>query len=291
MFGPMAGCPLDRPATTSLGRQIDDEDIDGSAGQKRAGHRNSFVRRSGLEDDEPLEPDPAGDGLDRIEAAGKIDPGGNRTAGLGLGHQPQGQGGLPARGLAAQGNGGIARHATWSDDRIEGGEPGPDHPIRVGRPTLRPGQAAGQRLGQPGQCRVQVEFGGDRERADDPRSCRSPARPKGCESGRNVRGKARHGPQMIEQMFCFVKGQRPCLDHVTSLPARPRIIEKFRRRLGARPCSRRQQVPDTCRYGTRLKPRRANGSARADRREASATLGAGPVLRADCRPVRPSVGM
>jgi len=86
---------------SNLVRQVDDQDVHGSSGQQRAGHRDAFIGRCRLEDDEPLEPHPAGNCLDRIEAAGKVHPGGDRTTGLGLGHQPQGQGGLPAGGLTA----------------------------------------------------------------------------------------------------------------------------------------------------------------------------------------------
>jgi hypothetical protein len=142
-----------------------------------------------LEDDEPFQPDPASHGLDRIEAPGKIHPGGDGSTGLRLGHQPEGHGGLAARGCSGQRNRCIAGHATRPEDGIEGGEARPDHPIRVGRPRFR------------------LEFGDDRERSDDPRSCRTPARPEGRESGRDVRGEARHGSSIIEQMFCIVNAE------------------------------------------------------------------------------------
>ncbi len=81
--------------------QVDDQDIHRSARQQRPGHRDPFVRRFRLQDDEPFQPDPAGNRLDRIETPGKVYPGGNRATGLGLGNQPQGQGRLAARGLPA----------------------------------------------------------------------------------------------------------------------------------------------------------------------------------------------
>ncbi len=182
-----------RPA--GLG-QVEHEDIDGPPGQERAGHCQTFVRGGRLEHDQPLQPDSPSHRLDRIQAPGKVHPGGDRTTGLGLGHEAQGERGPAARRIAAQGDRGIAWNSARADDRIEFGEAGPDHPIRIDR-LGRLGWAARERLGN--------QLGGDRERADDPRSCRSPARPEGCESGRDVRGKARHGQSMIEQMFCIVK--------------------------------------------------------------------------------------
>jgi hypothetical protein len=48
------------------GGEVDDEKIDGPTLDERAGHRQALVERLGGQDDEPLEPDAAGDGLDRI---------------------------------------------------------------------------------------------------------------------------------------------------------------------------------------------------------------------------------
>ena len=151
--------------------QVDHEDVDGSPGKERSGHRDPLLRRSRLEDNEPLQANTPGDGLDRVQASGKVHPGGNRTRRLGLGDEPQGKGGPAARRITAQGNRRIARHPTRAEDCIERSEAGPDHPVRI------------DRLGQAARKRLDVQLRGDRERTDHPRSCRSPARPEGCKSG------------------------------------------------------------------------------------------------------------
>ncbi len=192
-------------AGPSVVRQVDDEDIHRPTREERPGHRDPFIRRRGLHDDEPFQTDPPGHRLDRIQAPRKVHPGGNRAASLGLGNEPQCQGRPAARGFSAQRDRRIAGHPTRPEDRIQGGKAGPDHPVRASRPLPRSRQAAREGIRQPGECRVRVRFRGNGERADHPRSCRSPTRPKGCESSRDVRGKARHGQMIIEQMFCIVK--------------------------------------------------------------------------------------
>lgn len=151
--------------------QVDHEDVDGSPDKERSGHRDPLLRRSRLEDNEPLQANAPGHGLDRVQASGKVHPGSNRTRSLGLGDKPQGEGGPAARRIAAQGDRRIAGHPTRPEDCIERSEAGPDHPVRI------------DRLRQAARERLDLQLRGDRERTDHPRSCRSPARPEGCKSG------------------------------------------------------------------------------------------------------------
>jgi hypothetical protein len=83
-------------------REVDDEEVHGPAGEKRAGDREALVGIDRREDDEPLRPDAAGDGLHGIERRGKVQPGGDRAGRLGLRDQPQGERRPPARQVAAQ---------------------------------------------------------------------------------------------------------------------------------------------------------------------------------------------
>ncbi len=56
-----------RGGETTAG-QVQDEQVDRTAGQQRAADGQPFVERLGGDDHQPLEPDAAGDGLDRVEA-------------------------------------------------------------------------------------------------------------------------------------------------------------------------------------------------------------------------------
>jgi hypothetical protein len=129
--------------------------------------------------------DAAGDGLDRVERAGEVQPGDDRAVGLGLGGEPQRERRLARARLTAEGDAGAARQAARPENRVERGETGPDDPLDR-PPGLR---LAVRREG----CR--------RQRSDDPRSCRAPSRLEGRQSSRHVRGERRHQAGMIEQMF------------------------------------------------------------------------------------------
>lgn len=106
--------------------QVDQEEIDRPCREERAGQRETVGQRLGREDDEPLQPDPASDRLDRIERAGKIQPGDDRTGGLGLGGEPQGESGPAARGVPAQGHAGRSGQAAGAEDGVECREAGRD---------------------------------------------------------------------------------------------------------------------------------------------------------------------
>ena len=172
-------------------RQVHDEKVDRPAGEQRPGDRQAFVERLGGQDDEPVEPHAAGDGLDRVQAAGEIEPGDDGAVDLGLCREPEGEGRLAGARLAPERDARTARQATRTEDRIEGREAGPDDPLR----TAATGRFAGK-----DRLRLLVRERRRRQRPDDPRSCRAPACLEGRQSSRHVRRERRHRP-IIEQMF------------------------------------------------------------------------------------------
>jgi hypothetical protein len=168
-------------------RQVDDEHVDRSPRQQRAGDGQALVERVRGQDDEPFEPDAASHGLDRIQAAGQVQPGNDRAVGLGLGHQPQGQRGSAARPGAPDRDTGTARQAATAEDRVELGEARPDDPLgRFGR------KRRGIHRVRQG-CRCQGTH--------HARSCRAPARLEGRQGGRHIRREGRHGSFMLEHLF------------------------------------------------------------------------------------------
>jgi hypothetical protein len=138
----IAGCRIPRGATPVIrsgrppptAREIDEEQVDRATLDERPGHRQAVVDRSGREDDEPLEPDPTGDRLDRIEAPGEIEVGDDRAARLGLGRETQRQRRLAARQVPPNSHPRATGHAPGPDDRVERGEAGPDDPAAVRSP-------------------------------------------------------------------------------------------------------------------------------------------------------------
>jgi hypothetical protein len=124
--------------------EIQHEHVHGPCLEEGAGHRESLGEVVRDEHREPFEVDPAGDRLDRIEAPRQVDPGGERTRGLGPGQGPHGQCGRPARGRARQGDRPCPRQAAPGEQRIERREPGGDDVAGNGRarhlPWLLPGE-------------------------------------------------------------------------------------------------------------------------------------------------------
>jgi len=115
------------------GGQVDEEEVDRASGQERAGDREALVEGRRRDHDEPLEPDPAGDCLDRVEAPGKVEPGDDPAGGLGLCRDPESERRPPARAAAPDGDARAPREPAWPEDRVELGEPGRDDPFgRVG---------------------------------------------------------------------------------------------------------------------------------------------------------------
>ncbi len=118
--------PVDR-------REVQEEEIHRPARDERAGHRQGLVQGGRLEDDEPLEADAAGHRLHRVQAPGEVHVGHDRPGGLGLGGEPQGEGGLAARRVPADRQARRARDAARTQDRVERGEARPDDPLLVER--------------------------------------------------------------------------------------------------------------------------------------------------------------
>jgi hypothetical protein len=176
-------------------RQVDDQEVDRPTGQQGSGDRQAFVDRVGGQDEEPVEPDTAGNGLDRVEGSGQVEPGDDRPVDLGLCREPEGEGRLAGAGIAAERDARAARQATRPEDGVECRKAGPDDPLN---------SATGR---YPGVRRRLRDFlgreRGHRQRAVDPRgrpgplpgyprSCRAPAHLEGRQSSRHVRGKRRH---------------------------------------------------------------------------------------------------
>jgi hypothetical protein len=78
----------DTIGTSEAPGQVEEQDVDRTARQQRPADREGLVERFGRDDDEPFEPDTAGNRLDRVEAPRKIHPGHDRAGGLGLGNGP-----------------------------------------------------------------------------------------------------------------------------------------------------------------------------------------------------------
>jgi hypothetical protein len=79
--------------------QIDHEEVDRPTAQQGAGDRQALVQIGRGDHDEPLEAHAAGNRLDRIEAAGEVQPGHDRAGCLGLGHGSQGERRLATRSV------------------------------------------------------------------------------------------------------------------------------------------------------------------------------------------------
>ncbi len=93
-------CRTVRPGQATTG-QVEDEQIHRAAGQQRTTDGQPFVERLRGDDDEPLETDPAGDRLDRVEGPRQVQPGHDRTLGLSLRRESVDERGPPARPVAA----------------------------------------------------------------------------------------------------------------------------------------------------------------------------------------------
>jgi len=107
-------------------RQVDEQDVDGTRLEERAGHRESLIGVRRGEHDEPLEADATRHRLDRVQAAIEVEPGDDRAGRLRLGDEPEGDRRPPARSIAAQGEARRPRDAARSEQRIELRETGRD---------------------------------------------------------------------------------------------------------------------------------------------------------------------
>ena len=177
-------------------RQVDHEDVDRAAGEEHPGDRQALVERVRCQDDEPVEPDAAGGGLDRIERPGDVHPGDDRAIRLGLGDEPEGERRCARARGAAQCHAGVAGQPARPDDRVQAGEAGPDDPLDASSRLARGRRSElGWVVGRLGRERRRGQ------RSHDPRSCRAPSRLEGRQSSRHVRGEAGHRTARLEHLF------------------------------------------------------------------------------------------
>jgi hypothetical protein len=80
--------------------RVDDEDVEGSGADQHVGDLEGLFPGVGLGDEEFVDVDPDGAGVDRVEGVLGVDEGGDAAVALGLGHDVEGEAGL-AGGLGA----------------------------------------------------------------------------------------------------------------------------------------------------------------------------------------------
>ena len=175
-------------------RQVEDEQVHGPSGEQRPGDRQPLVETRRRDHDEPLEPDSAGDRLDRIEAARQVEPGDDGATGLGLRGRPESERRPAARAVAADRDARRCRKAAGTEDRVERHEPRADDPLARERRARRP------RL-------VDLRDGRRREgqRAEDPRSCRTPSSLEARHGGCHISSGRRHRTPRLEHPFDYDK--------------------------------------------------------------------------------------
>ncbi len=204
------------PGRQPTAGQVKHEQVDRTTGQQRATDGQAFVERLRGDDHQPLEPDAAGDCLDRVEAPGEVDPGHDGARRLGLRGKPVDEGGPTTRAIAPDGDACRARQAAEPEDGVERREAGSDDPLVGIRSRLRPRRRFERRTGRHhgrGGRQGQGAIG-------DPRSCRSPASLEARHGCRHVRGEGRHRTSKIEHLFYLINpwaGPRappPCHDAV-----------------------------------------------------------------------------
>jgi hypothetical protein len=173
----------------STAREVEDEEVDRAAGEKTAGDAQALVEAGRGDDDEPLEVDSPGDGLDRIEAARQIEPGDDRALRLRLRGDPQAERGPAAGAVAADRDTGRLREAAGAEDRVERGEAGADDAVVGSRVVLRLEVGCLDRRG------------GQSQGSDHPRSCGTPSSPEARDGSIHITTPGRHRTPRIEQMF------------------------------------------------------------------------------------------
>ena len=195
-------------------REIQHEDVDRATGEEHPGDRQALVEGLGGQDDEPVQPNAAGGGLDRIERPGEVEPGNDRAVRLGLGDEPQGERRGTRRRAAAEGDAGAARESARPEDRIERREAGPDDPLDASSGLAR---GRGSELGWVIERFVRERRRGQRpdhprrvgrpRGIEHPRSRRAPSRLEGRQSSRHVRGEGGHRTVRLEHLFY---SDKPC---------------------------------------------------------------------------------
>ena len=174
----------------STAGQVQDEHVDRPPRQQAPRDREALVQAGRGDDDEPFEPDAAGDGLDRVEAAREIEPGHDRALRLRLRGDPEGEGRATAGTLAADRDAGRLREAARPQDRVERRKARVDDAV-----VIEAGLVAWLLVGRL------VRERRDGQRSDDPRSCRSPASPQARDSGVHITTRVRHRTSRLEHLF------------------------------------------------------------------------------------------
>ena len=175
------------PGQSAAG-QVEDEQVDGAAGEQASRDRQAFVEARRRDDDEPVEVDATGDCFDRVEAARQVEPGDDGSLGLRLSHDPQAQRRPPARALSPDRDTGRLRQTARTEDRVERREPGPDDAV-VGPRVVSWGLVGLSWSRRQGQC------------TDHTRSCGTPPGPEAGDGGVHITPTGRHETPRIERMF------------------------------------------------------------------------------------------
>ena len=82
------------------GHRVDDDDVEGTGAHQHVGDLERLLARVGLGDEQLVDVDADGPGVDRVHGVLGVDVGADAAVALGLGHDVHGEGGL-ARGLRA----------------------------------------------------------------------------------------------------------------------------------------------------------------------------------------------
>jgi len=177
------------PPLRAPGTEVEHGHVDGPSLEERAGHRERLVERFGDEDREGIEADAARRCLERIERPADVDPRRERAGRLRLGNETEGEGRGAARPDATKRDRRREWDAAGTENRVERREARRDDPVPSSRRFS--GLLDGSRDHREGAvdlglCRPQVAL-------EPSRSCRTPARPEGRESGGDVRGRGGHG--------------------------------------------------------------------------------------------------
>ena len=179
-------------------RQVEQQEIDRSVLEQHRRHGHRLGERIGREDDEPFQPHPARDRLDRVEAPGQVQVCDKSAGGLGMGGGLQRQRGLATGPVPVECSGRSAWQAAKPKDRVQGGETGGDGPL-VEMLDGPPDRLRGLRLVLDPSRRIDRQ-GSDHLRPPA-RGCASPALPEGRQRGFDVGGEGRHGTIILEHAF------------------------------------------------------------------------------------------
>ncbi len=202
--------------------QIDEQQVHRPTLEQRPGDAQPLVQGLRRQDDEPLQPNAARDGLHRIERAREIQIRDDRAASLCLRSEPERERGLAAGRIAVHRDTRQPWHAARAKDRVQCREPGLDDPpvielrrtLRgpiVERPRDRCERISGHVLHGQRQRRECPDRGRVRRVPHRPRSCRAPASLEVRESGSDLGRGAGHAANTRTSVL-LVKPEVGCTD-------------------------------------------------------------------------------